>query len=506
MHGSAAHKALAPASRFHKGKFGRMFRQTTAWSPPGVSPDQMHGHFLDFANQNMVERPNKSPADLTDDSNVDALERDFGSQGTPAGYTYFGQFVDHDMTFDPTPLGVQGGDPNGLDNFRTPRLDLDCVYGNGPADQPYLYDKNASTFVLGKIKVEATNDDGNRILVESAFDDLPRTANGTAIIGDKRNDENAIVSQVQLAFLKAHNTLVNAGASFEEARQKLTWLYQWVVWHDFLQRITVPQVWQEALQFVEHASGGGEWGASDESKYSWRDTPFIPVEFAVAAYRFGHSMVRNAYQTNFPNNALDRVPLFNNVTSGVEDDLRGFQPRTVKSMVQWDWFLKMETSGGPFPQMARKIDTKLSNALAALPEKDKEPGHIDNKLAARNLIRGVDMGLPSGTAAAQELGLTPLTAAELDGPDALWFYILREAELTQEGERLGVLGSRIVLDVFAGLLLGDPRSWVRASPRWTPATEPLFQGSSLNLDRDGSSWGLPAIIRLAGVPVAASDF
>ncbi|MGR3794741.1 peroxidase family protein [Vannielia sp. SX4] len=488
-----ARPAFAPRSKLYKGRFGRICPGLAPWSPPGVPPEQIEAHFVAFANEHMTERPGLSPGEAIEID--DELETEFSS-AIPAGYTYFGQFVDHDITFDPTPLGVEITDPEGLDNFRTPRLDLDCVYGSGPHDQPYMYD-GAGKFLIGKIE-------------GSDLDDLPRNPLGRAIIGDMRNDENAIVSQIQLAFLTAHNTLVDRAVAagkadpFMEARRVLTWLYQHCVWEDFVRRICIDEVVDTALVKMKGKDGRVQWGLGLKDVYNWEYNPFMPLEFSVAAYRFGHSMVRNGYQTNFTHNQLDRVPLFNNTTAGSgasEPDLRGFGPRTEVTTVQWDWYFDMGNEADFFPQRARKIDTKLANALLFLGEDDGNPASVANKLAARNLIRGVMMELPSGPDVAAKLNVPVTVTLGDDEPAALWYYILREAE-GQGGARLGRLGSTIVSAVFAGLLKGDPKAFVNVDPGWTPEAE-LASGMLTEDDKqDNSDWGLQAILRISGQPVS----
>ena len=181
---------LAPRSKFYHGPFGRICPDLEPWSPSGCSKTQ-DAFFQNFATKNMVERPGASPSDIAADrSIINELDRKFGSQ-IPAGYTYFGQFIDHDITLDTTPLTARQLDPDRLINFRTPRLDLDSVYGRGPEDQPYLYE----------------NDDKDKLLIGNIkgtkLRDLPRNIEGRALIGDMRNDENSMVSQIQLAFLLA---------------------------------------------------------------------------------------------------------------------------------------------------------------------------------------------------------------------------------------------------------------------------------------------------------------
>ncbi|MEO1550942.1 MAG: peroxidase family protein, partial [Pseudomonadota bacterium] len=361
-HGSGTKiKLAAPRSKLYQGPFGRICPELDPWSPPNVSDVDLDDHFRDFANEHMVERPGETPEDLLPEALT--LEGEFSSN-IPAAYTYFGQFVDHDITFDPAPLGVRQTDPNALDNFRTPRLDLDNVYGRGPADQPYLYQKgeNSAKMAIGQME-------------GGSFPDLPRytmpgATKSTAIIGDMRNDENAIVTQLQLAFLLAHNRLVDISQeqngldfskpaerafAFSQARQTLTWLYQHIVWNDFVVRIANNDVHKTALTKTTTGDGRTRWDLGLADVYKWKHQPFMPVEFSGAAYRFGHSMVRNAYQTNIKKGFQEFVPIFDSTDRDADDpkDLRGFRPLTEDTVVQWDWFLQMTSSAGPFPQMAR---------------------------------------------------------------------------------------------------------------------------------------------------------
>ncbi|MEX0350346.1 MAG: peroxidase family protein [Paracoccaceae bacterium] len=483
-HGSRHFDILAPRSKFYHGPFGRICPDLKPW--PGMD-DTALKH---VANELMIEVPGKTPGELTDPDTISDLEDEFGSD-IPSGYTYFGQFIDHDITFDPTPLMMRRSDPNGLLNFRTPRLDLDNVYGRGPADQPYLYDPADKA----KLAIGAVADD-------ASLPDLPRLG-GTAVIGDMRNDENSMVSQLQLAFLLAHNRLVDRARAvrpgigtsdaFEMARTTLRWLYQHIVWHDYLRRILQPGTHACALALEEACGGRRRWICGLDDIYSWKHQPYMPVEFSVAAYRFGHSMVRNAYQTNLPVRGFGNfVPIFDNSGVADPDDLKGFRPMLAKNSVQWDWFLPMTTSRPPFPQMARKIDAKMSNALSFLHE--GPAGDNLNILAFRNLKRGMQMGLPSGTDVARKFCVEPIELCEGE-PDSLWYYILREAQ-DEGGNALGAVGSIIVGAVFAGLLKGDPCSWINLAPCWTPDDDPLLEEDD---KIDDPSWTLASIIRLAGL-------
>ncbi len=497
-HGSKHFDVLAPHSKFYHGPFGRICPDLPAWSPP-VPEKDVDDYLFKIANDLMVEEPGVLPGDIANDPGlIQDLEDKFSSK-IPAGYTYFGQFIDHDITFDPASSLMRQNDPNGLRNFRTPRLDLDNIYGSGPDDQPYLYDQNdKAKMAIGSI---AGHPD---------LPDLPRFGS-RALIGDMRNDENSMVSQLQLAFLLAHNTLVDRARNvfpqaedkevFETARKSLRWLYQHIVWNDFMPLIVVDEVYKCALSLEKTCDGRQRWTCGLDDIYKWKHQPFMPVEFSVAAYRFGHSMVRNSYQTNNPVRGFGNfAAIFDNSGNPDPDDLRGFRPMKPENSIQWDWFLPMQSSGGPFPQMARKIDTKLSNALAFLFE--GAPGDPLNVLAFRNLKRGLAFGLPSGTSIAKKYCLKPI-ALKPEEPDALWYYILREAQ-GNGGNTMGRVGSAIVCATFAGLLKGDPNSWINMEPCWVPEDDPLLKPDEDNVD--DKSWTLASIIRLAGLKADGIGF
>ncbi len=491
---------LAPRSPFYQGPFGRIFGDLPPWSPPGLDPNKddtkIEAHFLDIANNDMTEVPGISPTEIANDNAlIDQLETQFSSN-IPAGYTYFGQFIDHDITFDPASSLMRQNDPSGLLNHRTPCLDLDNVYGKGPHQSPYLYDgTDTAKMLIGQ--VAGTN-----------LRDLPRNSQGRALIGDMRNDENSMVSQLQLAFLLAHNELVdraraqNMSDPFEAARKTLRWLYQYIVWNDFIVKVANDEIHKCALSLKKACGGRSRWELGLADVFKWKHQPYMPIEFAVAAYRFGHSMVRNSYQTNSPHRGFQQfAPIFDNSGTANPDDLRGFKAMTAANTIQWDWFLDMNTSGSPFPQRARKIDTKLCNALAALPIAG--PGSSMNILAFRNLVRGWRFELPSGTDVANQLCVKPTNIDP--AKDSLWYYILQEAENlpgANKGQMLGRVGSIIVCATFAGLLKGDPRSWMNVAPCWTPDDDPLLEAQD---KIDGNGWSLASIIRLSGLPVDAGD-
>jgi hypothetical protein len=229
----------------------------------------------------------------------------------PAGYTYFGQFVDHDLTFDntsslnPADIGSQNLSPS---NLRTPRFDLDSLYGDGPDANPFLYGFDGASLLYkngtdNQVQPSANSDSTLVKDFENQADqDLLRSPNGRAIIGDKRNDENSIVSQIQLSFVKYHNAVVaklqqedstlTGTALFEAARKEVRWAYQKIVIEDFLPRIVKADVLED-LKDKTPAQRAQNYALYTKDKRS-----NLPREFVAAAYRFGHSGVRFGYRLN----------------------------------------------------------------------------------------------------------------------------------------------------------------------------------------------------------------
>ena len=360
----------------------------------------------------------------------------------PAGWPFFGQFIAHDITHDRVPL-QDSEDINTLENFRKPRLDLECVYGAGPVGQPYLYDvHDPDKFLIG---------------ASSAAGDLPRNEQGLAIVGDARNDTHLFISQLHLAFLHFHNRMVDrvrdAGTNpdkvFERAVRMVRWHYQWIVLHEFLPL----SVGNELV---------GELFESGPKLCQFEGRPYIPVEFSDGAYRFGHAQIRTAYDVN---TSLRGVPIF--------PSLVGICPVTPERKV--DWKLLFDIDKASPPQSSRRIRPQLVPALMRLPESlvGRTARPEFSSLAARDLYRGHAVALPSGEAIARALDLRPSTATELRTTDApwtetpLWLYVLAEAEAQHKGEYLGEVGGRIVAEVILELIRHDPTSFLNG-PEWRP--------------------------------------
>jgi hypothetical protein len=427
-------------SPLFEGRFGRMFRSLLPFVPS-------RGSLTDLAAL-MFERRDGA----ADNPRI------------PAGYTYLGQFIDHDITFDSASSLQRQNDPDGLVNFRTPRFDLDCLYGRGPADDPFMYNQRPQNEdLLGAVFLIGRNVGNGR--------DLPRNTQDRAIIGDSRNDENLIVSQLHCTLLRFHNRMARhlaetrnlRGTRLFRAAQRLTrWHYQWVVVNDFLRRVAGGALIDELIP-------EGTTGNDIRSRlqfFNWTEHPFIPVEFSVAAYRFGHSMIRFDYTIN---DVVPTVPIFSASTDPLAN-LNGFRRLPDQWGFQWEFFF--ETRANHSPQLSRPIDAKLARALRSLPGVP-----APRSLAERNLLRGRTFGLPSGQSVAAHMGVEPLSDDDLGAVDAssefagsapLWFYVLRESAVIRSGRRLGPVGARIVAEVLAGLLAGDPLSYVNVRPTWRP--------------------------------------
>lgn len=425
-----------PRKRSYDGRFGRLF-------------------------QEMAEQPAHEPENGTHQEELRGIAQAMREQagpggdnaGIPAGYVYLGQFIDHDITFDPTSQLQRRNDPEGLINFRTPRFDLDSVYGSGPSDEPFQYEPDGAHV-------------GFALLVEDrrGSPDLPRNSRGRALIGDPRNDENGIVSQLHVAFLKLHNRLLDdlladhpdPEERFAAAQRAAQWHYQWVVVHDFLRRVIGAELHERLLVTTQEADGSLRESVR-LGHYRHKRNPYLPVEFSGAAYRFGHSQVRDSYRINgtFERRLFD--------VGG--DDFRGFQPLRPGWHASWPFFFELDAEG---PQLSRAIDTSLALTLATLQGGEGD----DADLALRNLQRGASLGLSSGQAVARELGVEPLPDDQLApaaaGRAPLWFYVLREAQVLHSGEHLGPVGGRIVGETLLGLLRADPQSYLSLAPTWVP--------------------------------------
>jgi hypothetical protein len=406
------------------GRYGRMFEGL-----PAFSAEEAFLHMIGSAGGVCDASP--AEAEGSDDATV------------AAGWPFLGQFVAHDITADRSPLRSHAEEGQ-LRNFRTPRLNLECLYGGGPVGSPYLY----------------ARDDPAKLLVGLGGNDVPRNQEGLALIGDPRNDVHVFVNQLHVAFLHAHNLLVDRLREdgvpepdvFDEARRATMWHYQWILVHDFLPVLI-------GRELVDDLRDNGP------RYYLHEGTPYIPFEFADAAFRYGHSQIRHRYRITEDGPELPMFP-----------DLMGFGPVTPSRTV--DWHLLFDLPGMPPAQRSKRMDGKLPASLISLPA--QITGDVDDEayhsLAARDLQRGQAIGLPSGEAVARHIGAEVLEPEAIGlsvhgwrGETPLWFYILREADVAGDGDRLGPVGGRIVGEVLTGILAADPESFFADGPDWRPS-------------------------------------
>lgn len=463
--------------------------------------------------------------------------------GIPAGFTYLGQFVDHDLTLDNTQVAL--GEPVPVEDLlqgRSPALDLDSVYGLGPhhSSSSRFYDadgrlRTGTTIGVGfPANLPAANTD------QEGFD-LPRAGEavgGTkadqraALIPDARNDENLVVGQLHLAFIRFHNRVHRQLAErgipeplvFPLARELVVKHYQWMLRTDFLPRIVDPEivdnVFTHGRRFFELPPGSS--GPYRPTRPG--DRPTMPIEFSVAAYRLGHSMVRGAYQWNrvFNGNGgpggigtLGLLFRFSgtagnlNPPTGNPNDLSDLDDPNSGNLLRLpsNWiadfrrlfsFAEAGREDLTVPaqefNVTKRIDTLLVDPLATLPtgtfgERGRPaPPAIQRNLAFRNLTRAAMVELATGPQLAEELGIDPLTEEQIlqgnGGADLsaltdaertelvehtpLWFYILREAEVNEARPgRLTGVGGHLVAEVFHRAMEGSRHSIVK-DRRWRP--------------------------------------
>ncbi|MFT4012243.1 MAG: heme peroxidase family protein [Paracoccus sp. (in: a-proteobacteria)] len=462
----------------------------------------------------------------------------------PPILTYFGQFIDHDITANTdrevAGISVISGDfqptdrdqvQAGITNLRDGSLGLDSLYGDAPgqgafatklaglmrhptfrhkmrlgvtADSgdgrpPLPADPAADLlrlgFLLDRGEITRAELDALDPALRANFVDQDGPIRTRAILGDGRNDENLLVAQLHVAFLRLHNKLADLTEDFEEARRLTRFHYQWLVLNQYLPAICAGDVADELLST----------GAPLYAEFLNAHAPVnparlpLPLEFSVAGFRFGHSMVRSEYDHNrFFGSPVAGAPqllpsasfelLFRFTGNGRMPSPTTPDPKTALPgdwVIEWERFVHAESP----TRSARKIDTHLAPPLGDLINEPADPAMM-RRLAQRNLRRGYRLNLPSGQAVARALNATglyrpvPVLTAEqvregrefladtgMDQATPLWFYVLREAELAG-GHHLGPLGSHLVANTLIGLVKGDPSSYWHAminGHRWSPS-------------------------------------
>jgi Animal haem peroxidase len=455
--------------------FGRLFPNLEAFAPVsnGVTKSLLalgaQGGLLDAQDQLSA-----GPINLITNPALSANNPDNPTH--TAGTHFMGQFIDHDITFDTSSkLGVTT-DPFTSPNGRTPSLDLDSMYGSGPVGSSSLYNSKDPAKLL--IASGGTYPDGTK-----GFEDLPRLSDGTAVIGDPRNDEHMMIAGLHCAFILFHNRAVDdiraanrkkQSTDFDNARRLTTWHYHWMVLHEFLPLFVGQDMVNDVLQNGRRFYTVGLGQA------------FMPVEFQGACYRFGHSMVRPSYRANLKGNN-DGSPFFgfifdpgqNSATSDPTDLRGGF--RASRRFIGWQTFF--DFADGQVKRN-KQVDTHISTPLFTLPLGAIASHDQPTVLPQRTLLRHLTWSMPSGQSVAIAMGITPLAKQDLselkpygfDASTPLFYYALKEAQLLASGLHLGPVGGRIVAEVLIGLIQSDPNSYVNVNPGWTP-TVPIKDAS-----------------------------
>ncbi|MFI6644860.1 heme peroxidase family protein [Streptomyces sp. NPDC050504] len=508
---------------------------------PTAAEQQLAFRFSRFGKKKGVQLSPELRAELAAAMTSAAPDPDPESRAAvPAGFTYLGQFVDHDLTLDNTRVGL--GEPVPVEDLlqgRSPALDLDSLYGLGPNHQSSarFYQPDGRLKTGTTIGVPFPPDLPPANTDQKGFD-LPRAGEGAggtradqraALVPDARNDENLAVGQLHLAFIRFHNRvhqrLAERGlpepAIFPAARDLVVKHYQWMLRTDFLPRIVDPEI-------VDRVFGRGRRYFEVPGSFPPGDRPTMPVEFSVAAYRIGHSMVREAYQWNRvfrvggPGGAASLGLLFRfsgtagNLSVGPDDLSDLDDPQSGDSLrLPSNWiadFRRLFDFGEAGrddlvvpPEefnLAKDLDTRLVDPLATLPTGTfagrgrPAPPPVQRNLAFRNLTRAAMVELATGPQLAAQMGLAPLTPeqilrgagsgvpldlsarerAELVAHTPLWFYVLREAEVNRRHPgRLTGVGGNLVAEVFHRAMEGS-RSSIVTQPGWRPSLPAARRG------------------------------
>jgi hypothetical protein len=427
--------------------FGRMF--------PTIDADPGRAGFQGFT-------PSDESLTKLVQTQLDPGRDKLNNPGVPAGFTYLGQFIDHDLTRNLDPLPSAQLDPTTLKNFRNAAFDLDSVYGKGPVEDSQLYEADHKHF-----KVTEEEDQVNGV------PDLVRDpVTGQALLIEPRNDENVIIAQIHLAVQKFHNRLVDEGASFKDAQRLTQWHYQWVVVNDYLPHV----VGQDRVdRFLKGTKVTNEFYQPGNPA-----APMTPTEFATAVFRYGHSQVRDSYELN---DLSEDAPIkVFDLSSPDAEDLRGGQQLNERTHIDWAEFFELDGAPEFEGNLSRRLDTKISESLFNLPlGAPGLPSAGTNVLAQLTLIRSSRYDIPSGQDVARAMGIPVLSNKQLglsataypdfEGEAPLWFYMLAESELKENGVRLGAVGGRIIAEVFLAQLGVDPASYLNAKRPFTPTVE-----------------------------------
>ena len=347
----------------------------------------------------------------------------------PAGYTFLGQFLAHDITFNVNGSLVEFEGTEDT-NFRSPHLDLDSVYSGGPHGNSYLYD-------------------GNMIVYNHEEEDLQRNHKSVAIIGDPRNDENMLISQLHLLFIKFHNKVMASAENFDSAKNAVVWTYQYIIVHDLLKRFCGKKIVKYVLK-----NGGKFYNPC------YPDKPFMPHEFSIAAFRFGHGSILNRYKINdCATYTLQEI----------------FEKRD--QVVNWKCFF------GDHAQHSKKLEPHLAETLGDMPIGTPD-GITQNSLPLRNLKRGKQFKLTCGQHLANRMGIQKISSkvladhypvlknGDMHEHTPMWYYMMAESAIQHDGHQLGSTGAILMAEVVIGILRYDYNSFLHQK-KFTPIAKTM---------------------------------
>ncbi len=481
-----------------EGRFGRIFR--------ALPPARFSEEALTALGQAMTAEHEDAP---TPETEVDDEE----NQGISAGYTYFGQFIDHDLTFDPASRLQKQDDPEALVDFRTPRFDLDNSTAAAPTISPISTRTTICTCSSAVRSPAIPTTSGTRDLPRQPVRERRPRPRADRRSPQRREHHRLPAAGDHAALPQQGGGQAQGAGTCRRSSVSVRWHYQYAVVHDFLPTI----VGKDTLYAVLPHLKSGKSILEDKPQlnfYHFKNEPFIPIEFTTAAYRFGHSMVRPIYRLNTTLGQNPPPPAKKDPVNGRQfifdpsDDnrsLNGFREFPSNWAVEWNLFFDMGNNppklGVNRLQRSYKIDSSLVNPLGKLPVQIADK---PRSLPVRNLLRGLRMGLPTGQDVARAMGMAPLSdeklvvgkateanqhtnksivalpkvGHEFEGKAPLWYYVLAEAQQQFKKDdtpiHLGPVGGRIVTETFVGLMLGDSHSYLSQDPSWAPNRQRQF--------------------------------